>query len=118
MWGALSRLVAWTVAGPLGGNAFNGSQVATDAFGNALGNSLAYQGSSLREQKFAAMDKQVDEAMANGLGDGERLVANTLTDTRSRSMLDKLRAEEMARITSEAREEKLTWDSNDPPVSE
>ena len=51
------------------------------------------------------MDKQVDEAMANGLGDGERLVANTLTDTRSRSMLDKLRAEEMARITSQAQEE-------------
>jgi hypothetical protein len=95
------------------GGKFEVVRVATDAFGNALGNSLAYQGSSLREQKFAAMDKQVDEAMANGLGDGERLVANTLTDTRSRSMLDKLRAEEMARITSEAREEKLTWDSND-----
>ncbi|WP_440968193.1 hypothetical protein ACL58G_24875 [Massilia sp. GER05] len=95
------------------GGKFDIVRVATDAFGNALGNSLAYQGSSSREQKFAAMDKQVDEAMANGLGDGERLVANTLTDTRSRSLLDKLRAEEMARITSGAREEKLTWDSND-----
>ncbi|WP_440963529.1 hypothetical protein ACL58G_24850 [Massilia sp. GER05] len=94
------------------GGKFDIVRVATDAFGNALGNSLAYQGLSAREQKFAAMDARVDDVMADVLGNGERLVSNTAIDTRSLNLVDKLHAEEMARITSQAREEKLTWDSD------
>jgi hypothetical protein len=57
------------------------------------------------------MDARVDEVMGDVLSNGERLAALNV-GARPISSLDKSRADEMARILSQARDEQLTWDSD------
>lgn len=61
-----------------GGGKIDVVRIATDAFGNALGNSLAYQGVSTQAQKFAAMDARLNEVMGDVLANGYKLVSTSV----------------------------------------
>ncbi|WEF36027.1 DUF4214 domain-containing protein [Pseudoduganella chitinolytica] len=83
--GTVSGIATGTVASIVRGGKIDMVRIATDAFGNALADNLTAQmsASSAREQRLAAMDKQIDDVMADVLANGERF-ASTATDPRSK----------------------------------
>ncbi|WP_426317947.1 hypothetical protein [Pseudoduganella sp. R-43] len=74
---SLVGFAAGTATAAMRGGKISVAQVATDAFGNALGSSMvqSMQESANQRAKLAWMDKRVDEVMADVQANGERFVS-------------------------------------------